>query len=103
MIPFLASFVPVAVMTLCAEAGSDALRRQRDELLPLLNFEPFVYVLYIVAGVSMVMLHRARFAERFASWFVVPFAGAFTGWGCGLTVAALLRGDWCVLRLKELD
>jgi len=96
MIPFLASFVPVAAFTFFAEAGSDALRRQRNELLPLLNFEPFVYVLYVVTGVSMLIRHLVRFAQWFASWFIVPFGGALTGWGCGLTVAVLLRGEWRV-------
>lgn len=94
MIMFLALFIPVAALTLLADFGGRALARQRDELLPLLNFEPFVYLLFLFAGLSMLFAVRSRFPRWFATFFMVPFAGALSGWSFGLTLVVLLQGMW---------
>lgn len=94
MISFFALFIPVTVFTLFAHSGNGALHRQRDELLPLLNFEPFVYLLFLVAGLSILFASRSRLPNWFASFFIVPFAGALSGWGFGLTLGVLFSGQW---------
>lgn len=94
MIAFFALFIPVAALTLFAHPDNTALLRQRNELLPLLNFEPFVYLLFLFAGLSILFSHRTRLPSWFATLFIVPFAGALSGWGFGLTLFTLFKGQW---------
>ena len=94
MIPFFALFIPVAALTLFERSGNSIFLRQRDELLPLLNFELFVYLLFVITGLSILFAFRARLSSWFASFFIVPFAGALSGWGFGLTLSVLFRGEW---------
>lgn len=93
MITYLVPFVAAALLT--ALAGHSAeITKQRDELLPLLNFEPFVYVLFIGAGLSIALSYRSRIPQVLGSALVVPFSGALTGWGVGLTITELLAAHW---------
>jgi hypothetical protein len=94
MVTFFVFFVPVALLTVASGGAAGPVARQRDELLPLLNFEPFVYLLFVIAGASIFVSFRSQWAEKFGSLIIVPFAGALTGWGFGLTVLVLFRGEW---------
>ncbi|WP_139209234.1 hypothetical protein [Aquisalimonas asiatica] len=94
MIAYFFPFVAVVVLTVLAKVSA-GIELQRDELLPLLNFEPFVYVLFLGAGVSLIVSHRSRVPEILGTYLVVPFSGALTGWGgAGLTIVELLSGHW---------
>lgn len=93
MIAYFVPFVAVVVLTVLASQSAEV-ARQRDELLPLINFEPFVYVLFVGAGVSLIFSHRSRIPEILGAALVVPFSGALTGWGAGLTLVELLSGHW---------
>lgn len=93
MIAYFVPFITVVVLTVMASLSAEV-ARQRDELLPLLNFEPFVYVLFLVAGFSLMISHRSRVPEILGTALVVPFSGALTGWGAGLTFVELLSGNW---------
>ncbi|MCZ4284439.1 MULTISPECIES: hypothetical protein [Marinobacter] len=93
MIAYFFPFIAVVVLTVLASLSVEV-ARQRDELLPLLNFEPFVYVLFLGAGVSLIVSHRSRVPEILGTALVVPFSGALTGWGAGLTIVELLSGHW---------
>lgn len=102
MIPFISFFVPVTFLTLVGYAGNNTFNLQRDELLPVLNFQPFVYLLFVIVGISIVVsIHSRAYnwlasTEIFASLFIIPFAGAFSGWSFGLTIVALLHGQWII-------
>lgn len=93
MIAYFVPFITVVVLTVIASLSAEV-ARQRDELLPLLNFEPFVYALFLVAGFSLMISHRSRVPEILGTALVVPFSGALAGWGAGLTFVELLSGNW---------
>lgn len=94
MISFFAPFGLVTLLTLFGRMGSSPSEYQRNELLPLLNFELFVYLLFLVTGLSILFAFRSRLSSWFATFFNIPAAGALSGWGFGLTLAMLFRGDW---------
>jgi hypothetical protein len=91
------SYIPtlavVALLTFLAEFGIPIVASQRDGFLPLANFEPFVYSLYIASGLALAVPSLARLPERFIDWFVLPFAAALAGWGLGLTLSVLATGQ----------
>lgn len=91
---FFAPFGLVAALTLFAHLGSKTAEHERNELLPLLNFEPFVYLLFVVTGLSILFAFRSRISGWFASFFNIPAAGALSGWGFGLTIYVLFHGEW---------
>lgn len=92
MISFTTPLIVVSGLTFGGELLSPQLARQRDEFLPLLNFEAFVYALFVVTGFSILAKNRPRVGEWFASFFIVPFSGALSGWVLGLTLSVLAQG-----------
>lgn len=66
----------------------------RDELLPLVNFEPFVYVLFIFSGTSILLSLKPHVAEGVSNTFILPFSASLTGWGVGLSLAQALDLDF---------
>ena len=63
MISFFAPFGLLTLLTLFAHMGSSPSEHQRDELLPLLNFELFVYVLFLVTGLSILFAFRSGLSK----------------------------------------
>lgn len=87
-------FVTVTLLSFLAEFGNSNLRVQRDEFLPIANFEPFVYALFLATGFARVTPWLARLPARFIDVFMLPFAAALTGWGSGLTLMVLCKGQF---------
>lgn len=85
-------YVLIAVTVLSAWAVFDPqVAVQRDELIPKLNFEPFVYLLYLVTGISIFVRATPARVSEISSIFLLPFSAAFTGWGLGITISELIK------------
>ena len=95
MVVFFALFIVVAFLTVLGGfIVNPEFVQQRDELLPLQNYEPFVYVYLIIAGLSIELSFRSQHHEWFASIFLFPFAGAISGWSFGLALMDVMKGNW---------
>lgn len=92
---FFISFALTSSFTMLGETvWLSHLHRLRDELLTPSSHEVFIYILLILTGASILVPQARRWPSWFASTFVLPSAGAISGWGAGLTLLALVQGDW---------
>lgn len=84
-------FILLTVSVLSAlTAFNPDLAAQRDELLPLMNYEPFAYALYLATGFAILFSFAYSLPTAIAEKFIAPFSATLTGWGLGLTIAELV-------------
>jgi hypothetical protein len=91
---FCVTIILVATLTLLGELGNPHLLHQRDEFLALINFEPSIYVLFLLSALSIATRSFERSADWYINYLIMPFSGAFVGWGLGLTLTVLVHGHY---------